>query len=821
MIIDKKYMFPKIEEVNRTYFVVQQIDGDGEDIPAIGPGFGSSQQSGISLIPETGLFQGNGDIHNKFWNLPEEITWSLGKNDVWDRRYYGDSKPVVTLEDIRRLAFRDNFESIEGENIVRNSAYGLSRAYDFPCPKPVGQFIIRCGELKGAVEYQATLTFGDGRIMVTAAKEKRKVEISNYVMATDNLCVFTCDYRNLNGPVKIELYRHRDTLRRGRTVMEDSGSYPHFNYDYDQDTNNGPMEPPVVGTDGRFFWIKQKYFNEPDVPGDFECVVMGLIVGEEYQVITEENVLGAGAKAKLPTLTSEEFKTLHGAHKEKRKAMEMSNEAPGWLASATLEGKQDLHFTVYLSMVTSRDVPNPFVRAKEILIEAENKGEAFLLQGHLSWWESFWSKSAWIETSKHSLLVPLYHSLYNAASTLRKGKVPAFNATPHLYTDAHPWHGDYHFNEMFLLPLVMANHSDILEAWCELIEEMLPMAQLNAREVYGCSGAMYPLVHYPVRTRHVIRGSATWDQGMEMTGLALQIFYQIFSYTHDITFLQRSYPLIREGARFYADYFKKEADGFYHVPFTVSQEHWGITKNFERNRDSTGALSLARYQLNAAIDCSERLGIDEEERTKWKDITDNITPYSTYESEEGCIMVDVRNAPPIKYNVPASLVPVIWGEDIHLDSPSPVLEVARRTLTHMYKDYGKILARPNYDAVVNNRLGITKVPEIFMPEHVVLSSPGRIHLFPALPPNIDVRFERILAVGGFEVSGEREGGIVKWFEVKSTAGEVCRFKNPWYSLKVQVLCQINNFPMDTTSEKDTVSFETQSGRSYRITRSEK
>ena len=378
-------MFPKIEQVNRSYFAISGLGAKAEVIPAIGPGFGGSQQSGISMIPETGILLGNGDIHNKFWNLPEEMTWSLGKNDVWDRRYYGDSKPVVTLEDIKRLAFKDDFKSIEGADIVRNSAYGLSRAYDFPCPKPVGQFIIRCDELMGAVKYQAKLTFGDGRLQITAVNGKSRVEIGSYVHATDTLSVFNCNYRNLNGPVKIELYRHRDTLKRGRTVMEDSGSYPHYDYDYDQDPNNGPMEPPAVGTDGRFFWIRQKYFNEPDVPGDFECVVMGIIVGEKYRVITEENVLGAGAKAKLPPLTPEAFKALHGAYKEKRKAMEMVNEAPGWLASATLDGKKNLRFTVYLSMVTSRDASDPFGKAKEILIEAEGQGEALLLQEHLNW----------------------------------------------------------------------------------------------------------------------------------------------------------------------------------------------------------------------------------------------------------------------------------------------------------------------------------------------------------------------------------------------------------------------------------------------------
>ena len=88
----------------------------------------------------------NEDLEISFWNQPQALTFSLAKNDVWDRRYFGDTKKLITLEDVRRVCFGGEMGPARNLGLP-DTPQVLYAAYDFPCPKPVGQIIIRCGEL--------------------------------------------------------------------------------------------------------------------------------------------------------------------------------------------------------------------------------------------------------------------------------------------------------------------------------------------------------------------------------------------------------------------------------------------------------------------------------------------------------------------------------------------------------------------------------------------------------------------------------------------------------------------------------------------------
>ena len=779
------------------------------------------ETSGYACGPENGLFQGNGDIFTSFWNEAHELTWSVGKTDVWDRRYFGDSKKVTTLEEIKKIAFNEEPEKkLSNKNPgLPGSAHLLYRAYDFPCPKPVGQIIIRCPQFKGTRCHNAELDLSRGVLTVKAKKGDTKCDVTGFVSAIRNVVVINAVYQNINEPIRLELYRHKDTILRGKTVMQMSGSYPPFDYDYDQDPENGPIEPPEVGSDGYFFWIRQRFPAEMTFPQGFEYVMMAVIPGTEYHVSTYENIKGAGAKVPLREISLKKWQSMRGAWKEKRKAIEMVNKAPGWLASAEIKNGRNQSFTAYISIMTTRDATNPFDAARKELQSATAADHTRLLEEHCNWWKMYWARS-FIETDDKKLDQALYESLYRVGWSMRKGKVPLYNATTPLFTDATPWHGDYHFNELWFHPIIISNHGEELVSWMEMIEEMLPMAQANARDVYNCRGCCFTMIHYPIKSKRVVYSNQVWELGIEMTGLVLQVFWQYYQYTGNISFLRnKAYPIMREGARFYADYVKKGKDGYYHVIPTVSQENWGITKNFKYNRDSVGALSMIRYHLNACINASEKLGLDLEERKKWQEIVMHLAPYPTYMTDEGPIFVDVRDAPPNPRLIQcADLAMVLWGEHIHLDSDPELLEIARRTYLLMDKENKKYhwKHRPSYMATIERRLGLPRTVPVFEVEDLLMSCTGQIHLFPGVPADMGARFERLLAVGGFEVSAQKKGGKVGSFRVKSLAGECCRFKNPWrpYLPSVMRLSDRQHIPVEVNN--DTVSFPTLPTEVYEI-----
>jgi len=129
------------------------------------------------------------------------------------------------------------------------------------------------------------------------------------------------------------------------------------------------------------------------------------------------------------------------------------------------------------------------------------------------------------------------------------------DSTKFCFQDSSMWHADFHFNEVNATGLCLQRQFDALDSYFVMIRALLPMAQANAREVYGCAGAMYPLVHYPLKAKTIIHSHITWEQSMEITAMLAKPFWLRFLYTWDRDFLRRTaYPLMREGARFYGGF---------------------------------------------------------------------------------------------------------------------------------------------------------------------------------------------------------------------------------------------------------------------------
>lgn len=730
----------------------------------------------------------NEDLEISFWHGPAQMTFSLAKNDVWDRRYFGDRKDPITLEDVRRVCF-------EGE-VGRSSDLGLPdapqalyRAYDFPCPKPVGQLIIDCPDLAGEAEWRAGAGPGDAMV-AEAANGPARARLTAFLHRTENLLVVQGDYSGLTQPLGVQLYRHKDTTPQGTSVAAIANYGGESGYDHSQDPGNGPLPAPEAGSDGRCFWIRQAFPAEKTFPDGFEYVMMGALDGPSYETKVDNGVAGHGVEAVIHPIEDEVYRRMAGWLKEVRIATERVNDAEsGSLATATMEADQ-VQFTLFVTVVTTRDAQNPFAAAKRRLERALRRGA-------------------------ESIALDSLGAAEDEVRKWRQSRVMHYNATSCTYADSTPWHGDYHFNEGYYLPAIVSGDIDALEQRLRLFEEMVPALRRNAREVYGCSGIAFPLVHYPIKPDRVVYANVTWEWGIENTAFMLQPFWQIYQYTQDLEFLRkRAYPMMVEGARFYADYVTKGDDGFYHVVPTVSQEHWGFTPKWELNRDSVGALSFVKYHLKACIDASEVLGVDADERERWREIVENLAPYPTLETDEGPVFCDVRDAPRLlNYNITANLVMVLWAEDISLDSPAGLLEMARRSYRAIPdKEHSP---RKGYLQQIEMYLGILDKPRL-TPQGRVLSWPGRVHLYAGVPDGVSLNdsFTGLLAVGGFEVSASRSGTEVRGVRVKSRAGRTCRVKSPWYPDEVNVLDLGSREVVRNTMDSDTIVFDTEAGHTY-------
>jgi hypothetical protein len=332
-------------------------------------------------------------------------------------------------------------------------------------------------------------------------------------------------------------------------------------------------------------------------------------------------------------------------------------------------------------------------------------------------------------------------------------------------------------------PWLILGQFEATLAYSRLFHTMLPQMQENARDVYDLPGAMYPLAHFPLRCRGAAHTNLTWEQDMGLNGGICKPLWLHYRYTGDKAFLREvAYPVIKECARFMAAYVTEQSDGNLHIVPTVSPEHWGLTSRFERNRDSTSSLTMTRYLLRAAADAAEILGEDRDEAVRWRAVSKRLAPYPTYKTPAGPVWVDVAGSPPIEYNTPVPVTPIMWGNDVGLDSPPEILALAKRTLD-------QIRVWPPHRgclAFVRPRLGIYQPGTGLVPENFLVSYQS-IHIMPAVPADADIVMENFMAEGGFRISAKRpKNGQLQDLRIVSLRGEPCHLSNPWPGRRVQV-----------------------------------
>lgn len=734
----------------------------------------------------------NEDLEISLWNGPQALTFSVAKNDVWDRRYFGDNKRVITLDDVRRVCFSGAKIGRSNTLGLANTAQALYPSYDFPCPKPVGQIIIRCPDLREPAEYVAGKA-ADAAVVARASKGQARAATWSVLHRTGNLLIVRGECEGLTAPIQVQLYRHKDTSPQESSLVSIIHYGGDTGYDYRQDRpHNGPLPAPEAGAEGRVFWVRQRFHAEKTFPKGFECVMMALLDGPAYSVAADSHATGAGEQATLHPIDPQVYKRLPGWIRQKRMAIERVNHAEsGALATATL-GLSARSFDLLVAVVTTRDSDDPLAAAKKMLLDARAKGA-----------DAMMGESAAASDSD--------------VRGWRNSRVMHYNATSCTYADSTPWHGDYHFNEGHFLSRIVEGKADTIEQRLLMFEDMVPALKRNAHEVFRAQGICFPLVHYPIKHDRVVYGNVTWEFGIENTGLMLQPYWQIYQYTQDKEFLRtRAYPMMRAGADFYSSYVTEGDDGCYHVIPTVSQEHWGLRPEWRLNRDSVGALSFTKYHLTACIQASEILGVDAAERGKWRRIVERLAPYPTLQTKDGLVFCDVRDAPKLlNYNITANLVMVLWAEDISLDSPPDLLEMARRSYRAIPDREHSM--RKGYLSRIRLYLGMLDRP-MLCPQGRVLSWPGRIHLYAGVPKGFRVndRFEGLLAVGGFEVSAMHFGEQVRRVRITSHAGRVCNLKNPWHPEAPHVVDRTSSETVPHALAGDTVTFATDPGHTYAV-----
>ena len=716
--------------------------------------------------PHDALRLENDIVGVRLWGPATQPTLSLGRSDIWDRRWFAERQPLITLAQIRELAMAAKLNEVAPNPNL--TAYSLYNRYDFPCPKTGAQVIL--GTPFG-LSTEATRHADQSVSLVVQGKE-RQMTARLWVAALRPLVIVEIQAEGLAPPdLWVRLYRHWDTIVPGEPVDPTLGGAK-------SGTDFERLPAPRAQQAESLWGIQQDLPRELTFPDGFRVVAAATSLGAEPACEVRQEVKGLGT----PLWAEKEGRLDHGIVKRYTPI----NEAAGAAVTATFTTLPK-RFAIAVALTTTQDDPDPWGLASRMLQEVRALGIEGLRREQAA--------ALRRATRTNPAMATVDGAVVLAAPTLvwpnlRKpggyySDVPLCTVgdTKFCFQDAGLWHNDFHLNEIRAEGLLTLGQFEEVLSYCQMIRTLLPQAQDNAREVYDLPGAMYPLVNFPLRCRGVPHTNLTWEQDMGLNGLVSKPLWLYYRYTGDRTFLRElAYPVLRECSRFLQAYLQSEPDGHLHFLPTVSPEHWGLTTRFEHNRDCTSALTLTRYLFRAASTAAEILGEDGQERAQWKAAAERLAPYPTFETANGLVWVDVAGARPIEYNIPVPLSPVFWGDEVGLDSPPETLALARRTLEQIqvwppHRGY--------LDAFVRPRLGLLRKGASLGAENF-LQSYQSLRLFPAIPLEADVAIENFAAEGGFRVSAQCRKGEIQGVRIRSVVGGLCRVAHPWPGRRAEV-----------------------------------
>ncbi len=770
-----------------------------------------------------GLLLGNGDIGVCVTVRPDAMGLHIGKNDVWDIRvseeHAAQIKPfseVLELwkkagDEAKRRGHPEMTYLESNIDFFREYSELMQASYRKPWPRPWP-----CGTI--------WLHWDPRNIRVV----RQELDISNGVLT------LRLAHDNLRGQVR--------QIQLACFVSRENG---HISV-----TSDSPI--PILSAAYQPNWDPEAKLPEPEVQAENNH-----FSGYQYFPATAPTQ----SRPDPPRTKNDRNFALYGVL------------AGNWSVEATrprsvlLRAKEPQPLRLDVTLFTPRDVPDNVAHAREEAIRFSSLPAAGLRAKSADEWALFWSASA-VELADRELEEIWYRNQYFLACCLKPGKV-----APGLFGNwssgkiGTAWHGDYHMNyntQQVWWGVFSSNHAEQHEPYTRLVESLVPMAEWNARVQFGLPGAYFPHSAYPVPSTVNPYPAPPWGYEICETPWTVQSLWWQYKYTLDPQYLRRVYPVLRKAADFLVAFVKKGEDGRYHISPTVSPENWGATVDFRLNRDCIIDLALTAFLLDAMLEGSRAMGVDEALREKWLEVRRNLAPYPAVDGPYGRVWLDVLDAPrEWVYNVPVTLAPVFPGEQAGIGSPPEVLELARRTARTVRLEGGndlvwQPLARArlgmldlkwfkrevrysmtplgvandrvrqiggrysddtNFDFMM--RMGVwtenLSLPAVIN-ECVLQSYDGIIRLFPNRANLGKARFHRLRAAGAFLVSASWDGKSVAEVTVRSEKGSPAKVANPWGSSACDVQTIPGGKPVSHRLNDGVIEFQTNQGESYLLRR---
>jgi hypothetical protein len=811
------------------------------------------EQKQISDPGREALVLGNGDLNALLWEKNGALRLRVTKNDIWDARINTADDPPLLRMNIRERQWAGGA-----------GAPASWHQYPYPQPRCAAEVVIGRPSRTGAWEpVRAEGTRNCWRL----EKETGVMEIAGargasagYRWALDSAASasLVCFKLRLSGAANASYYASvvdaagRDLVRSGwqdAPTEERELAFP-------LPAGRAPaaLELYVMTRDGRLAGVRYRRIAFEDGQG----LPTGLALGAAQDSVTSarldlrralaEVVGAAGRRTSVRTLADRNVLLIQSPEPvalEEVRAPQLPPARRGetggvaWL-HLRMPGDLDYPGMEYALAIAARGelkaaaVATSFDTREGVLEsalrlarQAVAEGAASLVARHEQVWADFWSASG-VELGDRFFQDAWYRNLYYMRCFCRPGTAMPITLYAGLATDQTGWHGaptlDYNLQQTFW-PMLICNHPDLMDPYRQYLADFAPRGRWLAKATYGLEGLFYPVNIFG--PEHLVAPGAArsrnarqiayvpWSYGLGLTGWALQNLWWQYRYQPSPQRLESIYPLLRDGAEFYANVLEQcrdGADGQAEIGPSFNPEH-GPFGTFNNPVD----LCYFRFLLGAAAEAARRLDRDAALAGRWLRQRSRVPDYETTPLGGQPIVAnwkgaDAQSVP--EHNVAVPIVPIFPGDEITWFSPPERRQLFERTLRWLRHNGNNShimvnVARARFslpEAYTETRAHFSKIAT---PNGLYASWPGHgyylaeswafaglaaelllqsvgdiIRVFPAWPQDQDARFTRLRAQGGFLVSAELRKGEVARLEITSTAGGPARLLSPWPGVKI-------------------------------------
>ncbi len=316
----------------------------------------------------------------------------------------------------------------------------------------------------------------------------------------------------------------------------------------------------------------------------------------------------------------------------------------GYTVEKVVEKNEQLTLMKYFSSVSNRDYDNNHLgmKATEAVNRAHRSGYDVLLDAHIAAWEEKWQKNDITITGDTEAQQGIRFNIFHLNQTYT-GEDQRLNIGPKGFTGEKYGGSTYWDTEAYCVPFYLSTaSSDIARNLLVYRYNHLEKAKENAAKL-GLKGALYPMVTMNGEECHN-EWEITFEE-IHRNGAIAYAIYNYINYTGDKGYLaEYGTDVLVEISRFWADRvnYNPRKDKYMILGVTGPNEYDNnVNNNWYTNTIASWTLEytiealsyLKEEHQTIYKETIQRLGVQDHEITKWKDIIKKM--YYPYIEDEG------------------------------------------------------------------------------------------------------------------------------------------------------------------------------------------